>query len=72
MKQHIHSVNRDLEDELADVIEHQYARKLTKPAKDAESSGDATTGRTQRPREENSDSDDFETDMQELREKSGF
>jgi hypothetical protein len=28
MKQHRHSVNRDLEDEVAAAIEHQYARRL--------------------------------------------
>ena len=31
-KQHPDSVNRDLDDEVAEAIEHQYARKLVKPA----------------------------------------
>ena len=31
-KQHPDSVNRDLDDEVAKAIEHQYARKLVKPA----------------------------------------
>ena len=32
MKQHPDSVNRDLDDEVAEAIEHQYARRLLKRA----------------------------------------
>ena len=31
-KQHPDSINRDLDDEVAEAIEHQYAGKLVKPA----------------------------------------
>ena len=31
-KQHPDSVNRDLDDEVAAAVEHQYAQKLVKPA----------------------------------------
>jgi hypothetical protein len=73
MKQHPDSVNRDLEDEVGDVIEHQYARKLMQPgAKCADRRGDTTTERTSRPAGANSDRDKVEDDMQQLRETSGF
>ncbi|MDQ8729384.1 hypothetical protein [Bradyrhizobium sp. LHD-71] len=44
MKQHPDSIARDLEDEIADVIEHQYARKLVKSV-----TRDDTTAATNEP-----------------------
>lgn len=33
MKQHPESISRDLDDEVAEAVEHQYARRMVKPAR---------------------------------------
>jgi hypothetical protein len=59
-KQHPDSVNRDLDDEVAQAIEHQYAGKLIKPAGKAD---DASV-------KADEEAPDKKTDK--LREKRGF
>lgn len=56
MKQHPDSVGRDLEDEIADVIEHQYARKLMKAVVRRDKKSPAAT--ELRPRQEADPADD--------------
>jgi len=58
--QHPDSVSRDLDDEVAQAIEHQYARRLLKPAGKCNDTA------------AKADKDAFDKDMQKLREKSGF
>jgi hypothetical protein len=65
MKQSPESVNRDLDDEGAEAIEHQYARRLMKSAVQGDSPPpSAGTAK--------SDKDRFDQEMEELRETSGF
>jgi hypothetical protein len=74
MKQHPDSINRDLEDEVAGVIEHQYGRRLMKKA-DAKS-GAAEQAKDAAPREGSTESKsgkhDVDEEMERLRLKSGF
>ncbi len=69
MKQHPDSINRDLDDEVAEAIEHQYARRLMKSG-----AADQTANIALRKRsaEGKSGDEDFDKEMEQLREKSGF
>lgn len=55
-KQHPDSINRDLDDEVAEAIEHQYAGKLARAA-------GKTVGRK-------ADKDAIEAEIERLRQKS--
>lgn len=82
MKQHPESVDRDLEDEVAEAIEHQYASKLMKSVVRGDGADPAAaTAEWRRPLREaeqeekaaaKADQDAFDDAMQELREESGF
>ena len=65
MKQSPESVNRDLDDEIAEAVEHQYARRLMKSA----SQGDCPPPSASAAK---SDKEAFDKEMEELRETSGF
>ena len=65
MKQHSQGVNRDLDDEIAEAVEHQYARRLMKSA--AQDDGAPPSVKAAK-----SDKDAFDKAMEELRETSGF
>lgn len=68
MKQHPSSVNYDLDDEVAEAIEHQYAGKLAKPA--VKSQG--TSQRERRSARSKVEGESFDAEMDQLREKSRF
>ena len=55
-KQHPDSVNRDLDDEIAQAVEHQYAQKLVRP-------GGKAAGKK-------ADRDAIEAEIDRLREKT--
>ena len=63
VKQHPDSVNRDLDDEGADAIEHQYARKLMKKAAPQNGAGKSTHDRD--------DEQEPGAGIAQLRDKSG-
>jgi hypothetical protein len=67
MKQHPDSVNRDLDDEVAEAIEHQYARKLLKRV-----GRDAPAGQRRRSAKSKGDNDASDAEMEQLREKRGL
>jgi hypothetical protein len=69
MKQHPDSVSRDLDDEVAEAIEHQYARKLIK--RSTGSDGSLAEQRRRLATSKPTD-DSFDAEMEQLREKSGF
>ena len=64
MKQHSQSVDRDLDDEVAEAVELQYGRRLTKAEQGGAPLQSAVAAKPDR--------DTFERDMEELREISGF
>jgi hypothetical protein len=65
MKQHSDSVHRDLDDEVAEAIEHQYAQKLMRR------SGNAPPTERRRHREETKPDDgDINADVEQLHGKS--
>lgn len=65
MKQHSQSINRDLDDEVAEAVEHQYARRLMKSVVQGD-------GLPPPAGAAKSDKDVFDKEMEELRETSGF
>ena len=65
MNQHLQSVNRDLDDEIAEAVEHQYARRLMKSA--AQGDGPPPSAKVAK-----ADKEAFDEAMEELREASGF
>ena len=65
MKQHSQSVNRDLDAEVAEAVELQYARRLMKSARQ----GDAPPPSAVAAK---SDKDMFDREIEELRETTGF
>jgi hypothetical protein len=65
MKQHPESVNRDLDDEVAEAIEHQYARKLLK--RDG-----APAGQRRRSAKSKGDDDTSDAEMEQQRAKRGL
>jgi hypothetical protein len=69
MKQHPDSVNRDLDDEVAEAIEHQYARRLLKRAVGRD--GMPVDQRRQSAKSKG-DNDTLDAEMEQLREKSGL
>jgi hypothetical protein len=68
MKQHPDSVNRDLDDEVAEAIEHQYARKLLKRV----GRDGAPAGQRRRSAKSKGDSETSDAEMEQLREKRGL
>jgi hypothetical protein len=69
MKQHPDSVNRDLDDEVAEAIEHQYARRLLKRAVGRDG---APVDQRRRSAKSKAKDDSFDVEMDQLPEKSGF
>jgi hypothetical protein len=72
MQQHPDKADRDLDDEVAEVVEHQYARRLIKPAPPQKQADLASRAKADRAKADRSkaDKDGFDDEIEKLREKA--
>ena len=74
MQQHPDKADRALDDEVAEVVEHQYARRLMKagpPQTQADGARRAKSDQDKSDRDK-ANKDDFDDEIEKLREKTGF
>lgn len=71
MKQHPDNVGRDLDDEVAEAIEHQYARRLMTPAVSSGNAVEPATPETALSKAA-AGSGGFDKEIARLRDRSGF